>query len=59
MLISCRLLELSPQDMTTNPTSNFRLDPLALAASIPLRRVGTPEVWYLFHPCTFHFADVN
>jgi hypothetical protein len=30
--------------MTTNPTSDFKLDPLVLADSIPLRRVGTPEV---------------
>lgn len=32
-----------PTDMTTNPTSDFKLDPDVLVDSIPLRRVGTPE----------------
>jgi hypothetical protein len=31
--------------MTTNPTPDFNIDPVVLADSIPLRRVGTPEVW--------------
>ena len=30
--------------MTTSPTPTFKLDPKALAASVPLRRVGTQEV---------------
>ncbi|KDR82438.1 hypothetical protein GALMADRAFT_57695 [Galerina marginata CBS 339.88] len=29
--------------MTTCPTPNFRLDPIALADTVPLRRVGTQE----------------
>ena len=32
------------EDMTTSPTPTFKLDPKALAATVPLRRVGTQEV---------------
>lgn len=32
------------EDMTTSPTPTFKLDPKALAAAVPLRRVGTQEV---------------
>lgn len=32
-----------PTDMTTSPTPTFKLDPKALAAAVPLRRVGTQE----------------
>jgi NAD(P)-dependent dehydrogenase (short-subunit alcohol dehydrogenase family) len=32
--------------MTTSPTPNFRLDPSALADTVPLRRVGTEEVHF-------------
>jgi len=31
------------KEMTTSPTPDFKLDPNALAASVPLRRVGTEE----------------
>ena len=32
------------EEMTTSPTPTFKLDPKALAATVPLRRVGTHEV---------------
>ncbi|TFK40454.1 hypothetical protein BDQ12DRAFT_679439 [Crucibulum laeve] len=32
-----------PSEMTTSPTPTFKLDPAALADSVPLRRVGTQE----------------
>ena len=32
------------EDMTTSPTPTSKLDPNALAETVPLRRVGTPEV---------------
>ncbi|GLB38175.1 putative KR domain containing protein [Lyophyllum shimeji] len=32
-----------PSEMTTSPTPDFKLDPDALAASVPLRRTGTEE----------------
>lgn len=32
-----------PTEMTTSPTPSFRLDPQALADTVPLRRVGTQE----------------
>jgi len=32
-----------PSEMTTNPVPDFKLDPVALAESIPLRRAGTEE----------------
>ncbi|KAG6853348.1 hypothetical protein C0991_005079 [Blastosporella zonata] len=32
------------EEMTTNPIPDFKLDPIALADSIPLRRTGTEEV---------------
>lgn len=37
--------------MTTSPTPSFKLDPLALADSVPLRRTGTEEV------CKVHYLD--
>lgn len=43
--------------MTTNPTSDFKLDPDVLVDSIPLRRVGTPEV--LTYISYFLRADVD
>ena len=36
------------QDMTTSPTPTFKLDPEVLAATVPLRRVGTQQVRYQF-----------
>jgi NAD(P)-dependent dehydrogenase (short-subunit alcohol dehydrogenase family) len=38
-----------PSEMTTAPTPSFKLDPLALADSVPLRRTGTEEV------CRVHY----
>ncbi|TFK63134.1 NAD(P)-binding protein [Pluteus cervinus] len=32
-----------PSEMTTNPTPGFKLDPSLLAATVPLKRVGTDE----------------
>ncbi|RDB18921.1 Gluconate 5-dehydrogenase [Hypsizygus marmoreus] len=32
-----------PTEMTTSPTPDFKLDPVVLAESIPLRRTGTEE----------------
>ena len=45
------------EDMTTSPTPNFKLDPKALAATVPLRRVGTREVRVNFfgHNCMGNF----
>ncbi|KAF8627464.1 hypothetical protein AX17_006277 [Amanita inopinata Kibby_2008] len=33
-----------PSEMTTNPAPGVKLDPQVLADTVPLRRVGTPEV---------------
>ena len=45
------------EDMTTSPTPTFKLDPKALAATVPLRRVGTQEVRINFfgHNCIGNF----
>ena len=45
------------EDMTTSPTPTFKLDPKALAAAVPLRRVGTEEVRIKFfdHNCMGNF----
>ena len=45
------------EEMTTSPTPTFKLDPNALAATVPLRRVGTQEVRinFLGHCMEFFF----